>query len=191
MAEIIMEHLYKAYEGEVVIENISLQLSSGRTYCLMAPSGAGKTTLLRMLMGLETPDSGEISGLSGLRLAAVFQEDRLIEGYTALQNLKFALGRQYPDSELIGALTRLLPEDSLKKPVAEFSGGMKRRTAILRALLAPSDFVIMDEPFTGLDHAMRLTVIEMIKEYTKGKILLVSTHSEEDVALLGAELITL
>jgi len=191
MAEIIMEHLYKSYEGEAVLRDISLKLLDGRTYCLMAPSGAGKTTLLSLLMGLEKPDSGKISGLSGLRLSAVFQEDRLIEGYTALQNLKFALGRQYSDSELTDALARLLPGDSLKKPVSEFSGGMKRRTAILRALLAPSDFVLMDEPFTGLDHETKLAVIKMIKEYTKGKILLIATHSDEDVELLGAELITI
>ena len=59
--------------------------------------------------------------------------------------------QRYPAHELTAIIKHLLPEDSLKKPVSEFSGGMKRRTAILRAILAPADIVLMDEPFTGLD----------------------------------------
>lgn len=191
MTEIRLTNLSKSYDGEPVLKKISFSLSHGRIYCLMAPSGAGKTTLFRILMGLETADSGQITGLSDLKISAVFQEDRLIPGYTALQNIKLVTGKQYTDSELKEALLRLLPEDSLQKPVWEYSGGMKRRTAILRALLAPSDFIIMDEPFTGLDYQTRLHVIDMIKEYTKEKLLLISTHSEDDVSLLGAELITL
>ena len=93
--------------------------------------------------------------------------------------------------ELSGLLRRLLPEDALKKPVHEFSGGMKRRTAILRALLAPSDIIIMDEPFTGLDAETKLAAIQLIKEYSAGKLLLISTHNAEDAELLSAEIITL
>lgn len=188
---ISIENLSKAYDSQYVLKELSLKLLAGNTYCLMAPSGAGKTTLFRILLGLETPDSGNISGLSGLRLSAVFQEDRLLEGYTALQNIRFVTGRRYPVSELSAILSRLLPADSLDKPVREYSGGMKRRTAILRALLAPSDMIIMDEPFTGLDHDTRLAAVRIIKEYTKGKLLLISTHAEEDVALLKARLIHL
>lgn len=210
-AGISIRHLTKTYGEETVLKDLSLELFFGRSYCLMAPSGAGKTTLFRILMGLEEPDSGCVelertdsvrmkpkrtdsacmTGLAGLRISAVFQEDRLLEGLTALQNLRLVTGPQIPSAELRAALLRLLPEEALAKPVAEFSGGMKRRTAILRALLAPSDLVIMDEPFTGLDREIKLTVMELIREYTRGKLLLVSTHSEEDVSLLGAELIRL
>lgn len=186
-----IEHLSKSYGSECVLKDLSLTLFPGKVYCLMAPSGAGKTTLFRILLGLEAPDFGTIKGLSSLRLSAVFQEDRLLEGYTASQNIRFVTGRRYSVSELREILTRLLPEDALWKPVREYSGGMKRRTAILRAVLAPSDMVIMDEPFTGLDRETRLAAIRLIKEYTAGKLLLVSTHSEEDIALLGAELIRL
>ena len=196
-----IRHLTKTYGEETVLKDLSLELFFGRSYCLMAPSGAGKTTLFRILMGLEEPDAGCIelertdsscmTGLARLRISAVFQEDRLLEGLTALQNLRLVTGPRIPSAELRAALLRLLPEEALAKPVAEFSGGMKRRTAILRALLAPSDLIIMDEPFTGLDRETKLTVMDLIREYTRGKLLLVSTHSEEDVSLLGAELIRL
>lgn len=183
--------LSKTYGEETVLDHVTLHLETGRAYCLMAPSGSGKTTLFRILLGLESADSGRIDGLKEMRLAAVFQEDRLLEGYTALENLKFVTGRRYSSDQLRSWLLRLLPEDAMKKPIHEFSGGMKRRTALLRALLAPSDMIIMDEPFTGLDQETKHTAIRLIRELTEGKLLLFSTHAEEDAALLSAEIIHL
>ena len=188
---IYIEQLSKSYGDELVLNSVSLRLAPGHIYCLMAPSGTGKTTLFRILMGLETADSGNIYGLSEQRITAVFQENRLLEGYTALENLRFVTGRLYSNEELTGALTKLLPTDALQKPVCEFSGGMKRRTAILRAILGPSDFIIMDEPFTGLDAETKQRVIDLILQYTEGKLLLISTHNEEDAELLSAKIIHL
>lgn len=188
---ITVRNLTKSYGDSLVLDRLSLDLESGRPCCLMAPSGAGKTTLFRILMGLEAADSGTIKGLEGLSLSAVFQEDRLLEGYTVLQNIRLVTGRRYSADVLTGLIRQLLPEDSLKKPVSEFSGGMKRRAAILRAILAPADAVLMDEPFTGLDPDTKRRAARMINEYTAGKLLLFSTHSKEDAALLGAEILHL
>lgn len=188
---VTVRNLTKSYGDSLVLDRLSLDLESGRPCCLMAPSGAGKTTLFRILMGLETADSGTIKGLDGLSLSAVFQEDRLLEGYTVLQNIRLVTGRRYSADVLTGLIRQLLPEDSLKKPVSEFSGGMKRRAAILRAILAPADAVLMDEPFTGLDPDTKRRATRMINEYTAGKLLLFSTHSKEDAALLGAEILHL
>lgn len=188
---ITVRNLTKSYGDSLVLDRLSLDLESGRPCCLMAPSGAGKTTLFRILMGLEAADSGTIKGLEGLSLSAVFQEDRLLEGYTVLQNIRLVTGRRYSADVLTGLIRQLLPEDSLKKPVSEFSGGMKRRAAILRAILAPADVVLMDEPFTGLDPDTKRRAARMINEYTAGKLLLFSTHSKEDAALLGAEILHL
>ena len=187
--------LEKSFGEERVLKGLDLSLSSGNFYCLMAPSGTGKTTLLRLLMGLEAPDRGtitiQLSPDGPLRTAAVFQEDRLLEGYTALQNLRFATGNRYTAEELTGFILRLLPEEALNKPVREFSGGMRRRTAILRAILAPSDLVLMDEPFTGLDHETKLSAIRMIRGFCDGKLFIAATHAEEDPKLLGAKVIRL
>ena len=152
---VTVRNLTKSYGDSLVLDHVSLDLESGCPCCLMAPSGAGKTTLFRILMGLETADSGTIEGLEGRSFSAVFQEDRLLEGYTALQNIRFVTGRWYPAHELTAIIKHLLPEDSLKKPVSEFSGGMKRRLSLLRALLVPFDLLILDEPFNGLDSENR------------------------------------
>ena len=216
---LVLRAVSKSYDEHPVLSNLSMEFSTGTFYCLMAPSGRGKTTLFRLILGLERPDSGMISfypstntsidadpkpssGTSpqddsrvirGLRplIPAVFQENRLLEGYTAIENLRFALGKQYSNEELTTYLLRLLPEDSLNKPVCEFSGGMKRRVSILRAILAPSEIILMDEPFTGLDTDTRQITIDLIKELCAGKLLIIATHAEEDAALLGAEIIHL
>lgn len=209
----------KSYDGQPVLSDLSLEFSAGTFYCLMAPSGNGKTTLFRLILGLEKPDSGVIlfgtsagntvnndikasSGtvsksdlcrLRGMRplISAVFQENRLLEGYTAIENLRFALGKRYSSEALTAYLLRLLPEDALNKPVCEFSGGMKRRVAILRAILAPTDIILMDEPFTGLDADTRQLTIDLVKELCAGKLLIIATHAEDDAELLGAKIIHL
>ena len=82
-------------------------------------------------------------------------------------------------------LKKLLPAESLLRTVSTLSGGMKRRVAIVRALLVPSDIVIMDEPFTGLDEETKRLVIAYIKEHCTGKLVLISTHQEEDVRFIN------
>ena len=179
----------------------------------------GKTTMFRLILGLEKPDSGvmlfgtsagdtgnnDIKASSGMvsksdpcrirgmrpLISAVFQENRLLEGYTAIENLRFALGKRYSSEALTAYLLRLLPEDALNKPVCEFSGGMKRRVAILRAILAPTDIILMDEPFTGLDADTRQLTIDLVKELCAGKLLIIATHAEDDAELLGAKIIHL
>lgn len=153
--DLILQKLSKSYHGQVVFSDLSLALSPGNAYCLMAPSGTGKTTLFRILMGLETPDSGTIDGLKNLKISAVFQEDRLLEGYDVLTNLRFVCRQRLSDAELSAYAAALLPQNALFQPVCEFSGGMKRRLSLLRALLVPFDLLILDEPFNGLDSENR------------------------------------
>lgn len=193
---LFLHSVSKSYGSHKVLTDFSMDFSSGTFYCLMAPSGSGKTTLFRLLLGLEQADSGTIcfhspSDTAVLRISAVFQEDRLLENFTALENLRFAIGNTYSKETLTAYLLRLLPEDALKKPVREFSGGMKRRTAILRAILSPADIILMDEPFTGLDADTKQAAIDMIKECCAGKLLIAATHAAEDAALLNAAMIHL
>lgn len=189
--DIILENISKSFGDTKVLSDLNLTFKSDGSYCLMAPSGTGKTTLLKLLMGLITPDGGYIHGLNTKKVAAVFQEDRLLEDCTALQNLRFVTGSLYPNARLEQMLTTLLPKDCLNRPVSEFSGGMKRRLCILRALLPPSDLILMDEPFTGLDFETKRKAIHLIKANTADRLLIVATHAAEDAALLNAELINL
>lgn len=186
-----IRNLSKRFGEQQVLSHLNLTLEDRHAYCLMAPSGSGKTTLFRILLGLEKADSGSIGGLAGKRISAVFQEDRLLEEFSVIQNLAFAAGGRFASEDLKRLAGRLLPDEALKKPVRTFSGGMKRRAAILRALAAPAEVLLFDEPFAGLDEQTKLRTIGLIREYSVGKILLAATHDPGDAALLQAEVLTL
>ena len=190
-SDIIISSLCKKYDGQTVLSNLDLTLSSGGSYCLMAPSGTGKTTLFHILLGLERADSGSVTGLSGKKISAVFQENRLLEGYDAITNLRLVADRTKTREQLFCFASRLLPSESLKKPVSEFSGGMKRRLALLRALCVSFDFLLLDEPFTGMDAAAKQAAADLILESKKNAILLFSTHDKTDAALLKSEIVTI
>lgn len=108
----------------------------GRRHLRHGSLRRGKTTLLRILLGLEAADSGTVSGLENCRWAAVFQEDRLLEQLDAAGNLRFILGRDYDSVQAAAMLAELGLGDVNGKPVRAFSGGMRRRLALARALLA-------------------------------------------------------
>ena len=186
--EIKVENLCKSYDGVQVLKNVSFTAGPGVT-CVMAPSGAGKTTLLRILLGLERPDSGNVWGTAGERFAAVFQEDRLLEQLDAMENLGFVLGENLAGAETLLAELGLAGEHG--KPVREYSGGMKRRLALARALLVPFDALVLDEPFTGLDEENRRRAIACIRSRTAGKPVLLVTHSRDDAAGLDAQTVVL
>ena len=180
-----VQALEKSYEGVPVFKNVNVELLEGSVYCLTAPSGAGKTTFLRILMGLEAADSGRIGGRAKGRIAAVFQEDRLCPWLDAAGNIRLA-APCLEASVLRQELQKLLPEDSLQKPVAEFSGGMRRRVALLRALLSEGELLLFDEPFNGLDEETRQLAIEYAESRRKGRTLLFTTHHPEEALALNA-----
>ena len=167
------EGLRKSYGGRPVLD-LSFSAGPGVT-CVTAPSGTGKTTLLRLLMGLEAPDGGTIS--APRTWSAVFQEDRLLEDLTASGNLRLVLGDRLEGAgELLSRLGLDLQDP---RPVRTWSGGMKRRLALARALLAPGGALALDEPFTGLDQALRGVCLECVK--ASARTVLLVTHDPGDV----------
>ena len=184
-----VKDLCKAYHGRPVLQNLSFAAGAGITV-IWAPSGAGKTTLLRLLLGLEKPDSGQLVG-TDICWSAVFQEDRLLEGLDAAGNLRFALGTAYDAGAAEAMLEELGLADVGSKPVGAWSGGMKRRLALARALLAPSEAIALDEPFTGLDDENRQRAIRAIRRAAETKPVLLVTHDREDLAALDARIIRL
>lgn len=176
MMELRVEHLCKRYGENTVLDDISFTARVGVTR-LLGPSGIGKTTLLRVLLGLETPDSGTVNG-DKFRWTAVFQENRLLEGLDAEGNLRFVLGANYNAAAAQALLEELRLGDVRKKKVRDYSGGMQRRLALARALLAPSDAIALDEPFTGLDAENREAAMRAILRAAETKIVILSTHEE-------------
>ena len=188
--DICIRNITKSYGEKTVFKNLNLKIESGKITCIMAPSGAGKTTLLRMMMGLEKPDRGSIVGLSEKRFSAVFQEERLCEGMTAIGNIRLVNPSLTAD-QIRNESQRLGMYDCENQPVSELSGGMRRRVSILRALLAEYDVLFMDEPFKGLDSALKKDVIASVMEKTVGKTVIVVTHDRSEADLLRAEIINL
>ena len=125
MMELRVEHLCKRYGENTVLDDISFTARVGVTR-LLGPSGIGKTTLLRVLLGLETPDSGTVNG-DKFRWTAVFQENCLLEGLDAEGNLRFVLGANYNAAAAQALLEELGLGDVGKKKVRDYSGGMQRR----------------------------------------------------------------
>ena len=158
MMEIVVRNLCKSFGDQAVLRDLSFTAGPGIT-AVMAPSGSGKTTLLRILLGLERPDSGTVEGLTGRRISAVFQENRLLEHLSAEGNLRFVLGRAYDPQAARILLDRL---------------------ALARALLAPFDVLLLDEPFTGLDQENRARALAAIRETAGVRPVLLVTHDTAD-----------
>ncbi len=196
MTDIHICNLSKTYGKQQVITDFTCTIKNGGHYCLMAPSGSGKTTLLRLMNRIERPDTGTIDGLPEY-IGTVFQEDRLCEEYDVIANIMLTMRRgnsgkvrSYKNKITIESVSKeamhILTEECLTKKVSELSGGMRRRCAILRALLSDAELFIMDEPFTGLDDENREKTAAYILDKLNGRTLIVSTHREEDVNLLNA-----
>lgn len=179
MTKIRVQNLCKTYGDHVVLHNLSFTAGVGVTR-ILGRSGAGKTTLLRILLGLDQPDSGSLFG-TNCRWAAVFQEDRLLGHLDAEDNLRFALGSAYNAAAAKTLLGELGLADVGSKLICEYSGGMKRRLALARALLAPSDALILDEPFTGLDEENRSIALRCILHAAQTKPVLLASHEALDL----------
>lgn len=185
-----IQHLCKSFDGKVVLDHVSLTLESGGTACLMAPSGRGKTTLLRCIAGLETPDSGQITDLPE-RIAYVFQEDRLCDGFSAVDNIRLVTGKALGEGEIRRHLEELGLAGSLDQPVRELSGGMRRRVVISRAVCFGADLLLLDEPFKGLDDEARQQTADYILRHRGAAAILCVTHDREDASALGgADIVT-
>ena len=187
--EIRISELYKSFNGKPVLSGFSDVFPEGKTTAVMGPSGCGKTTLLNILWGFVKPESGAVTGLPG-RITAVFQEDRLCESFNAVTNVQLACTDNAPSRETVcGHLTALGLGDSLQKPVSALSGGMRRRVAIARAVLAGGELIVMDEPFKGLDEDTKAAVMDYVRRETAGRTVILVTHDIKEAEELGDSII--
>ena len=179
-----IEHLTKQFGEKTLFRDLCLTVDGPAV--LWAPSGWGKTTLLRILMGLDTPTAGRVRGVG--RAAAVFQEDRLCPQLTALQNVTLVLPsseKQYKEQIEVDFQQFGMDAAALALPAARLSGGQKRRTALLRALWAPSDTLLLDEPFTGMDPDTLAAAAALLRTRCGTEPVLLATHDREAIRLLG------
>lgn len=195
MQDIRIKNISKAYGDKQVLNHISKEFPAGETTVIMGVSGCGKTTLLRILLGLEMPDSGEVTGMPE-KVSVLFQEDRLCEDGSAYENIALVLERrktrvqkdaQRRKIEQEAAQVSITAED-LTQNVMELSGGMRRRIALLRALLYDADCVILDEPFKGLDATTKQIVMQYVKEKVAGRTTFLVTHEQAEADFFGGNI---
>lgn len=172
------------YPGKIVLRDFSLTLPDSGAIAVMAPSGYGKTTFLRLLSGLLAPLSGSISGLEGKRAAYLFQEDRLLPWLTAEKNVEIVSG---PEPAHFW-LEQMEITDGGQYPRA-MSGGMQRRVALARAMAYGGDILLLDEPFKGLDEALRSRIAARIRGQFPLTVL--SVHDAEEARLMDALIVRL
>lgn len=132
LPDVEFDRVCKAYGANEVLRRVTFTLPGGGVRCLMAPSGSGKTTLFRVLLGLERADSGEIRGVSPGRISMMFQEDRLCETLTPVENVALVLPPDTRRPDVAALLAEILPADCLSQSAMELSGGMRRRVSLAR-----------------------------------------------------------
>lgn len=208
-----VEHLTKAYDDKLVLDDISFELARGRVYVIMGPSGCGKSTLLRMMIGAEAADAGHVY-LDGVdttladkrtqeearrKFGVLFQSAALLNGLTVAENVALPI-RQHTDllKSTIDLMVRLKLElvgmgDAADKFPYEISGGMKKRAGLARAIALDPAIVFYDEPSAGLDPVMVGVIDKLIKDLTSklGITSVVITHEMPSIFRIADEAIML
>lgn len=202
--KIEIQNINKFYKKLHVLKDVNLTLQEG-IYGLVGPNGAGKSTLMRLLVAAEGPASGEIL-FDGKNVHANLKEYKMKLGYLPQD---FGFYKEFSGREMlrytgliktdlsvdkIHAQTEELLEimDLTKKAdisIRKYSGGMKQRLGIAQAFLGYPDFVILDEATVGLDPMQRITFKAFLKEYSKHKTVLLSTHIMSDLQEIADDLI--
>ena len=190
MSDIVLDHVSKSFGGNRVIENLSLRIPNETVTCILGPSGCGKTTLLNLIAGILSPDEGTVSGVPEKR-SFVFQEDRLCEDFSGFRNVRLVTGNKCSKADILEHLKELSLSEEMEKPVREYSGGMKRRVALARAICYGADCVFLDEPFKGLDAALKTGVMDYVLRHTAGRTVLCVTHDPEEARYLGGTVLSL
>ncbi len=201
MEKIKVEHLTKAFGQTGVLYDVSFSVNDGEFLSILGPSGCGKTTILRILIGLETADSGIIikdgkditnAPSAQRRMGIVFQNYALFENMTVLKNVTYALINsattkgKYSKMEAEKSAEEMLKlvglEAHLDKKPHQLSGGQQQRVAIARTLALNPDVILFDEPMSALDVDTRLALRSELKELQKqfGTTMIYITHDQEE-----------
>lgn len=183
-------HVYKNFGDKNVFTNLNLSFAEKKVTSVMGPSGSGKTTLINLMLGIYRPDYGELRGFRNKQFSVVFQEDRLLEHKNGINNILFAVRNPKAHEECAWGLMMDcgLSEDAYKK-TAEYSGGMKRRLSLCRALITDFDVLILDEPFKGLDETLKPKIMRMVQKRCADKTVIIVTHDKSEAAYFGSEVI--
>ena len=196
-----IRNLTKSFDGQHAVDDVSLTIYKGEIFALLGASGCGKSTLLRMLAGFEQPTAGQIM-LDGVDLSSVppyqrpinmmFQSYALFPHMTVEQNIAFGLKQdKLPKAEINARVAEMLSlvhmqEFATRKP-HQLSGGQRQRVALARCLVREQPILLLDEPFSALDPALRQEMLALVQDVCQRQQLtmLMVSHSIEDAARIA------
>ena len=206
-----LKDICKSFEGKDVLKDISATFEKGKTNLIIGQSGSGKTVLMKCIVGLLTPDCGELLydnrdfltmskvQKKGLRreMGMIFQSAALFDSMTVLDNVMFPLNMFSNDTlrdrtrRAMFCLERVNLAEARDKYPGEISGGMQKRAAIARAIVLNPQYLFCDEPNSGLDPKTSLIIDELIHDITVeyGITTLVNTHDMNSVMGIGENII--
>lgn len=180
----------KKFDNLEILKNFNISFEENKITCLFGPSGVGKTTIANIAANLDTVDKGVVEGIEKAVYSYVFQEPRLLEWYSVYDNINFVLKDVYADEERVDIISSYINLVELTgyenyKPSA-LSGGMCQRVSLARAFAYPSNFLILDEPFKGLDLKLKNEMITLFKKLwneSKRTVLFITHDIDEAVNL--------
>ena len=205
-----LKNITHAYGTKKVLEDLSLNIESGRLTCLLGGSGSGKTTILRHIAGLETPEKGKIFIQDKLvtdeqqilvppderTLGFIFQDLALWPHFTVYQNVAFGLEErkdQHTEKKVLEMLSFFGLKAFAEKYPHQLSGGQQQLVAISRALVLEPKILLMDEPLSGLDVKLKRKILEHIKDLKKNfdVTLIYVTHDHREAFTIADQIIVL
>ena len=171
-----IENLSVKFDEKIIFESFNYEFEDNGIYVINGASGKGKTTLFNVISGVLKPDSGRVY-LQGKRVSYMFQENRLFPDFSVLENVSCVTNQTEEDlSRCREILQKLSLGDELDSYPKKLSGGMQRRVALARALVYDAEIILLDEAFKGLDEETCKAAIDVVLEYGKGKLILISAH---------------
>lgn len=186
-----LKNLSFSYSDKEVLKGLHYTFPTQGIFAIMGGSGEGKTTLLRLLAGLERPSCGQIES-THKKVAFAFQEPRLLPWLNATENLNFVLPAKAKKTDTVSALLRDFElEDCASKLPNALSGGMQQRLSLARALAVGADLLLLDEPFSALDAALKERIAPLVKKANPKGLTVIVTHDANDAKLLGATVLNL
>lgn len=198
-----IQHFTKRIDRTVVLDDISLQMESGKIYGFQGKNGSGKSMLMRAICGLIHPTEGSIkideklmgTDISFPESAGILIENPgFISSYSGLQNLKLiaSIKRQVKEEYIKELMERFHLDPADKKAYRKYSLGMKQKLGIIAAIMETPELIILDEPMNGLDEESIEILKDMILELKeKGKLIILSCHDSEELLYLADEIFNL